>query len=94
MNATTALLHSEADHGSGFLRRAGRTLLGSAAILIVGAGAAPAAHAATGAGPAGLRAVTAQHSAPANGPTSLPAESRSPAARFVVGEDGRLTRLI
>jgi len=38
MNTTAALLQSEADQGSGLLRRAGRTLLGSAAILIVGAG--------------------------------------------------------
>ena len=91
MNTTTALLQQ--DQSSGLLRRVGRAVLGSAAILIVGAGAAPAAHAAAGAGYAGPRAATAQHSAPASGPTSLPAETRSSAARFVVGKDGELVRL-
>lgn len=91
MNTTNALLQQ--DPSSGFLRRASRAVLGSAAILIVGAGAAPAAQAATGAGSAVPRPATAQHSAPVSGATSLPTETRSPAARFVVDKNGHLTRL-
>lgn len=91
MNTTSTLLQH--DQSSGFLRRAGRAVLGSAAILIVGAGAAPAAQAATGAGFALTGARTAQHSTTASGPAALPAESRSSAGRFVVGRDGRLVRL-
>ncbi|MBB2893310.1 hypothetical protein [Flexivirga oryzae] len=93
MDTTTALHLPEADR-SGFLRRAGRSVLGSAAILIVGAGAIPAADAA-GAGVAtGLKHISAQHSSQDAklSPSALPAESRASAARFVVGEDGRLTR--
>ncbi|WP_188836211.1 hypothetical protein [Flexivirga endophytica] len=88
MNTTSALLRN--DDSSGFLRRAGRAVLGSAAILIVGAGATPAAQAAT-AGSAGARAATAHHSASATGPASLPVEPRA-SVRLVVGEDGSLTR--
>jgi len=60
MDASTAL-HLADLHHTGPLRRAGRAVLGSAVVLIVG-------------------------------PSALPAESRACAARFVVGENGTLTR--
>lgn len=95
MNTTTALLHSEADQGSGFLRRAGRTLLGSAAILIVGAGAIPAASATAAGVTTGLKHTSAQHAThdASVSPSALPSETRASAARFRVGDDGSLTRL-
>jgi len=92
MNSSTALSLSEDPDSSGLLRRAGRAVLGSATILIVGAGAVPAA----GAGVAGgLRLISAQHSTHESNlsPSALPTESRASAARFVVGKDGRLSRL-
>jgi len=93
MDTTTALHLPDADR-SGFLRRAGRAVLGSAAILIVGAGAIPAADAAGAGVTTGLKHVSALHSSQAadHSPSALPAESRASAARFVVGEDGSLTR--
>lgn len=98
MNSVAALSLSEtslSETDPGLVRRIGRVLLGSAAILIVGVGAIPAADAA-GAGVAGgLKLISAQHSteAPGTSPSALPAESRAAAARFVVGEDGKLTRV-
>ncbi|RNI19901.1 hypothetical protein EFY87_15895 [Flexivirga caeni] len=79
----------------GLLRRVGRAALGSAAILIVGAGAIPAADAAAAGVAGGLKLVSAQHSVHESGvsPSSLPTESRASAARFVVGENGKLTRV-
>ena len=95
MNTTTALLQSEADQDSGFLRRAGRTLLGSAAILIVGAGAIPAASATAAGVSTGLKHTSSQHAThgAAVSPSALPSETRASAARFRVGADGTLTRL-
>lgn len=88
MNTTNTLLQH--DESSGFLRRAGRAVLGSAAILVVGAGAAPAAQAATGGSVGG--APTAHHSSARSGPTALPTETRTAAARFVVTREGKLAR--
>ena len=95
MNTTTALLQAEAEQGSGFLRRTGRTLLGSAAILIVGAGAIPTASASAAGVASGLKHVPAQHAThgTAVSPSALPSETRASAARFRVGDDGSLTRL-
>lgn len=94
MNTTAALLKSDADQGSGFLRRTGRALLGSAAILIVGAGAIPAANASAAGVATGLKHTSAQHAAhgAAVSPSAIPVETRESAARFRVNGDGTLTR--
>ena len=95
MNTTAALLKSDADDGSGFLRRAGRALLGSTAILIVGAGAIPAASASAAGVSTGLKHTSAQYATHGSAvtPTAIPSQTRASAARFRVGADGTLTRL-
>ncbi|WP_265442980.1 hypothetical protein [Flexivirga meconopsidis] len=80
--------------GAGPLRRVARGILGGAAILIVGAGALPAADASAAGVSTGLRNIATTHSVAGGvSPSALPAESRAVAARFVVDEDGKLVRL-
>lgn len=95
MNTKTISQLSEANQDSGFLRRAGRTLLGSAAVLIVGAGAIPAASATAAGVSTGLKHTSSQHATHGSGvsPSALPNATRASAARFRVGADGTLTRL-
>jgi len=93
MDTTAALNLSEPSDDYGLLRRAGRAVLGGAAILIVGAGAMPAAQASAAGVATGLKHLSSQQAGHPAGtsPTALPAESRAAAARFVVGKDGRLS---
>lgn len=95
MNTTTALLRAEAVDSTGFLRRVGRALLGTAAVFVVGVGALPAVEATAAGVATGVKHVSAQHVAAPSAvdPSAIPAETRAAAARFVVGQDGKLTRV-
>lgn len=93
MDTTTAATAYDNTRRSGVLRRTGRAVLGGAAILIVGAGAMPAADAAQAGVTGGLKHTSSVTRQVGVSPSALPVENRASAARFVVTKDGKLDRL-